>query len=373
MPTEAQLRIPPWRAAVFGTDPRQQLRIQRTLIAGLIYLSGSLFIVSGIYAGLVSSRVGSFILTYEAIGFLVFFLLIRTGVNRRFADPSLTLAQLLHGLGAIVLCYSLIAAGRSLTLPLLSLAFTFALLSQLTPRQTMFCGLTVTLMLVAAFALSYWRDARAMNVGQEVINLIMAVLTLTIFSTVFRQLKQWRARLDEQRSQLSRLIDELRVLATRDELTGLVNRRSMNATILEELLRFKRHHRSFCVAILDVDNFKQVNDQYGHHEGDRVLVAMASHLTQKFSMPDQVSRWGGEEFVVLFPESTLTAATEALDEARLNFACTVGAQTNSTRKITFSAGVTPCFSFDDPISILARADAALYTAKHQGKNRVIAT
>jgi diguanylate cyclase (GGDEF)-like protein len=372
MPPSSPFLFERWRTLVLGADSFQQLRIQRTLIAGLIYAASAVLIIGSIYAKKTAWSSGCIVLAYEAIGSFTFLLLIRMGMNLRFSDPSLTLPQLLHGLGAAVLFYFWIPVGRSLTLPSLSLALTFALLSRLTPRQTLYCGLTATAMLFVAFLISLWRGNSTMNVTQEAINLIMAGLTLPIFSMVSKQAKEWRDQLKKQRAQLLKLADELRERALRDELTGLVNRGAMNAAILEEFLRFERHRRNFCVAILDVDNFKQVNDLFGHYEGDSVLVALSRHLTQHFSQPDQVSRWGGEEFVILAPESTLSAIVEALDEARRSFVCSAGMATDSPRKITFSVGVAQCHADDDPSILLARADMALYAAKRQGRNRVVA-
>lgn len=356
---------------VLGLDPLQQVRLQRTLIAGLIYMASCVAIVLGMAEGLTTVAAGCTVMAYEWAGFLAFFLSIRFGLTQQLEDPALTLPQVLHGLGAIVLAYLLIPAGRNLTLPLLSLALTFALLSKLTPRQTTYCGLAATAMLVVAFMTSYLGKPDSADVAREAINLIMAALTLPVFSSVARQVKEWRDRLDEQKAQLHQLIGELRELAARDELTGLVNRRAMNTAVLEELMRFKRHQRAFCLAILDVDNFKRINDQFGHQVGDTVLQALARHLTGHFAMPDHVARWGGEEFVILLPECTLDEAALMLDAMRAQFGHVVGGDAVPAYGVTFSTGVTQACAGDLPTQILARADAALYQAKQQGKNKVV--
>lgn len=357
--------------SVLGFDPPQRLRLQRTLIAGLIYLASCVAIALGMAEGLTTVSAGVAVMAYELAGFLAFFMAIRFGLTRRLDDPALTLPQVLHGLGAIVLAYLLIPAGRNLTLPLLSLALTFALLSKLTPRQTTYCGLAAAAMLVVAFLASYLGRPDTADVAQEAINLIMAALTLPVFSSVARQVKEWREKLDEQKAQLHKLIGDLRELAARDELTGLVNRRAMNTAVLEELMRFKRHQRPFCLAMLDIDNFKRINDQFGHHAGDAVLLALAQHLTQHFTMPDHVARWGGEEFVILLPECALDDAILMLDAMRIQFVHVIGGDTVPACGVTFSTGVTQACPGDLPAQILERADAALYQAKRQGKNQVV--
>lgn len=356
---------------LLGAHPQQRLRMQRTLVAGLVYVLAALAIAAGTHAGAVDAIAGCTVVLYLASGCLLFLALIRSGLSLAFADPALTLPQLLHGLGGIVLCYTVIPAGRSLTLPLLSLAMTFALLSRLSPRQTMYCGLIAALMMVGAYALTANRHGTD-DITQEGLNLIMAALTLPIFTSVSRQVKEWRVRLQTQRDELQHLIDELRVLAVKDPLTGLSNRRAMSAAMLEELLRYRRHQRPFCVAILDVDDFKSVNDRFGHHEGDRVLITLARHLGGQFPGPDQVARWGGEEFVILFPEGRLDHVLPWLESARGKIHIEVGSGTAQARAVTCSFGVTQCRPNDDPAAILTRADAALYEAKRAGKNRVLA-
>ncbi len=193
-----------------------------------------------------------------------------------------------------------------------------------------------------------------------------------MFASVSRQVKEWRERVSSQKTELAQAVEDLRKLATRDELTGLVNRRSMNAAILDEHMRFQRHQRPFCVAIIDIDHFKRVNDQYGHQAGDRAIVALALHLRQHCTLPDQVARWGGEEFVVLLPEVQLDAAAAWVDEMRRGFSFDAGMGNEASSPLSFSAGVAQCISHESPSTVIERADKALYEAKANGRNRVVA-
>ncbi|MBI5925180.1 MAG: GGDEF domain-containing protein [Aquabacterium sp.] len=355
-------------AWLLGRDPKQRVRVRRTLVAGLIYLGGALFLAGGVHEGLVERTSAILLVAYESLGFGFFYLAIRSEFSLRCMDPSLTMLQIIHGLGAVVMSYSLIPGARSLTLPLLSLALTFALLSRLSPRQTMICGLSATAMLVLAFAHAYLLRAATVDVMQESINLIMAALSLPVFASVSRQVKEWRDRLDQQKDHLVKLIGDLRELATRDELTGVVNRRSINATMLEEYLRFKRHGRSFCLAMVDVDHFKRVNDDFGHYEGDRALMALATHAIKFVKRPDQVARWGGEEFLILMPECDLLQAQRTLEDMKATFSFLVGDGTASPRNVTFSVGLAQCLAGEALAGVQSRADSALYQAKAQGRN-----
>jgi diguanylate cyclase (GGDEF)-like protein len=144
----------------------------------------------------------------------------------------------------------------------------------------------------------------------------------------------------------------------------------MTAKLAEEELRFRRHHRPFCVAMLDIDHFKRINDACGHQEGDRVLQAFARLARRHFPAPDQVARWGGEEFVALMPESDLAAATATL-EAMLDEADIHAGVDGRTWRVTFCAGVAQARTGEPVGELLKRADAALYRGKAEGRNRIV--
>ncbi|MEW4454553.1 GGDEF domain-containing protein [Bremerella sp. JC817] len=145
-----------------------------------------------------------------------------------------------------------------------------------------------------------------------------------------------------------------------DPLTGLSNRRALDDS-LESLFAMKdRYELTFSLCIIDVDHFKKINDEYGHLEGDRVLQAVASLIDNCVRETDVVTRYGGEEFVVLMPSTTLAGG--------LIFAERVRAAVQQDMKVTVSGGVAQASESDEPQTLLARADAALYRAKANGRN-----
>lgn len=163
-----------------------------------------------------------------------------------------------------------------------------------------------------------------------------------------------------------RLHTELQHLANHDPLTNALTRRHMNDACLGELARCRRHGRSMALLMMDLDNFKAVNDSYGHQTGDRVLVDFVVRVNALLRQPDQLGRFGGEEFVVLLPETTLAEALVAAE--RIRAACDVS---GSAPDCTVSIGVTTNERDDDTMdTLLARADAAMYRAKTNGRNRV---
>ena len=163
-----------------------------------------------------------------------------------------------------------------------------------------------------------------------------------------------------------RLRAELEHLATHDSLTGALNRRQMRALFSNELLRCHRQHRSMGLLLIDLDHFKVINDTYGHQAGDKVLIEMVIKVNGLLRASDQLARFGGEEFVVLLPD---TSPQEALAAAeRIRVACTAS---TSSPFCTVSMGVASNQVDTDTLdAMLARADAALYRAKANGRNRV---
>ncbi len=161
-------------------------------------------------------------------------------------------------------------------------------------------------------------------------------------------------------------------LVEHDELTGLLNRRGMLRSIHRIHASAMRSGQPYCLAILDLDHFKQVNDAYGHNVGDEVLRRVAEQLTKDLRREDWVGRWGGEEFVVALPGSTEAQAMHTIERLRNG----VGKQRIQTQGfdfgITLSAGVALCRApADDPNDVLRLADAALYRAKAAGRDRTI--
>jgi diguanylate cyclase (GGDEF)-like protein len=163
---------------------------------------------------------------------------------------------------------------------------------------------------------------------------------------------------------------ELAELAVTDALTGVHNRRHFMMRASEELKRCRRHKHSFGLLMIDADHFKRINDTLGHPQGDRVLVAIARTVRETLRETDLVARFGGEEFVVGLPETTLDHAAYVAEKLRSAIeACVVEGM---DRPFTVSIGVCayPASKPESVEEMLELADAALYQAKTNGRNRV---
>lgn len=185
------------------------------------------------------------------------------------------------------------------------------------------------------------------------------------------QLQQQLVSLQAQNQRLSQELQHARTLSLTDELTGLPNRRGLLRRIEEEVGRITRHPSPLTLAILDIDHFKQVNDEYGHTVGDQVLKAYADHLQAVFRRHDCIARFGGEEFVLLLPSTNVDGALKALAKIRER---TTGHVVQTQSKVvplpTFSAGVASYRLQESIADFLHRADQALYRAKQNGRNRI---
>jgi len=156
--------------------------------------------------------------------------------------------------------------------------------------------------------------------------------------------------------------------AVTDALTGLGNRHWMKEMFEREVTRAQHSGRTLCLMMLDVDNFKQFNDRYGHIAGDRVLVAVASALREYLRPTDLIARFGGDEFAVLLPDAESQQAVQTAERVREQIAAL--SPPSLSTAVTVSIGLTARTEHDDVSGLVHRADEAMYEAKAKGRNRV---
>ncbi|MEW6179045.1 MAG: diguanylate cyclase [Chloroflexota bacterium] len=163
---------------------------------------------------------------------------------------------------------------------------------------------------------------------------------------------------------------KLRSLMIYDGLTNLLNHTTIKERLVKELIRSEREKQPLSFAMIDLDHFKKVNDQYGHSAGDRVLKSLARLLKQRLRRTDLIGRYGGEEFSIIFPNTNAAEAASVVDKLRESFARLHHLSPDGVFTVTFSCGIASFPQFKTAVEISNAADKALYQAKEGGRNRV---
>ncbi|MCC7483849.1 MAG: diguanylate cyclase [Burkholderiales bacterium] len=188
------------------------------------------------------------------------------------------------------------------------------------------------------------------------------------------ELSAVRARVEEaerEMHKLQRALAQATELARHDSLTGLLNRKGLEDAMRRELARSRRRATPLCVALIDIDDFKQLNDTHGHQSGDAALAHLAELARATLRPQDALARYGGEEFVFLLPDTSLDQAVAAISRLQRELARREFVRGGHGIAIRFSAGVALLGADEGKDGVLARADGALYAAKRAGKNRVV--
>jgi diguanylate cyclase len=189
------------------------------------------------------------------------------------------------------------------------------------------------------------------------------------------ELTNLRERAQEKHLQLEQLqqqLDRVSAQARHDPLTGTLNRKGLDEAMERELTHAQRTGSPLCAGLLDVDNFKQINDRLGHSTGDAALVHLAEVMRTVMRPQDMLARYGGEEFVLLLPNTVLPEGIEALQRLQRELTTRFFLQGNEKLLITFSAGVAQATEGETGTDLVRRADQGMYLAKRAGKNRVMA-
>jgi polar amino acid transport system substrate-binding protein len=197
---------------------------------------------------------------------------------------------------------------------------------------------------------------------------IGALILLTVFVVRNRRLTHLHSELLKAHQQLEEKSQELKRLSVTDSLTGLYNRRKIEIDFATECLRMQRYPGALSVILLDIDHFKKVNDTFGHQAGDRVLCGIAEALRRRVRTSDIVGRWGGEEFMLVLPQTTLSEAAALAEDLRREIQ-TLDLSPAPSQSASF--GVATVEAGDDHAGVFKRADHALYRAKDSGRNMVV--
>jgi diguanylate cyclase (GGDEF)-like protein len=186
-----------------------------------------------------------------------------------------------------------------------------------------------------------------------------------------KELVELTRKLVDEISERKQAEERLARTATSDLLTGVMNRRAMLEQLRYQLVRHQRNKTPFILLVLDIDHFKNINDTYGHDIGDQALISVADVLLNSTRSQDLISRWGGEEFLILLPDTDIKGGVIVAEKIRSRVESEVFKAAGKSLQLTMSIGVTEYKDGQNIEQCIKAADSALYKAKDQGRNRVV--
>jgi diguanylate cyclase (GGDEF)-like protein len=355
-------------AGTLSRRSRQRRQIQGMIAAS--YLIDALILYAYAHAGSIPTTIPP---AYAATGLfsVVFYLVLsETGFTERFKDHYFVLPQLCISV-ALMLAFAYIApAVGGMFLCLLFLVFNFGSLRS-TPGQSAIVWTAATFGIAGLLLLT--DKPIGLPHGNELerfATTLMFALTigrcmfLGIFSSSMRQ------SLYQSGQKLKEAYRRIEELAELDELTGSFNRRCIMRLLEEEITRSARLNNPCSIALIDLDFFKRINDRHGHPTGDEVLRTFAITVFANIRSIDRFGRYGGEEFLLVLPDTEPESAAHMLDRLRTIIAELDWSAFSPGMQVTMSAGVATLRADESSDTFLARADSALYDAKARGRNRI---
>lgn len=359
-------RLAQW---VFGPDRATRSRTAAILLCAVMYAICCLAAGMAADLGVMRPFAPPLLAMTSVPAYLVFFGLVRSGRTRALKDPTLMVPQNLFALMAIGFAYTAVGPNdRGVVLVLLALVMVFGMYTH-TPKQSAAIGVLAVVALAVAMAVLSWLDPVYYPPMLELIRFELLAGSMPVVVISAYRLSAWRERIAAQRIALRSALEQVQKLAIRDALTGLYNRRHMQDKLDHSIRRFDRYGERFAIALIDLDHFKQINDQRGHKAGDAALAAFAAAAGNVLRETDTVARWGGEEFLVLLPNATASKAAVAMQRLREALARGPLPHGDAHIHLRFSSGIAIHDAPGNAVQLLERADKALYQAKRQGRNR----
>ncbi|HEY0064971.1 MAG TPA: GGDEF domain-containing protein [Telluria sp.] len=359
------------------TRRHQRLRERRMLIGSLSYLVTLSLVLAFWYLGeygidVVRNYVAA-VLSLVAF----FFMMIRTNRNLRFADPSMTLAQVAL---SILPAYYVMFHSQQARSVFLILVISAAMYGLFQFRMRDF--LVLSLVVIGGYALMivllYTFRPAEIHLKIELLQLFSLTATFLQFSGLGgfiaglrNKVKIHLVDLATRNGELVEALQRIEDLAMRDELTGVFNRRFLMETIRNEKVRGQRSGSQFTLCILDVDHFKRVNDQFGHHAGDQVLQEIARVANDALRQTDYFGRYGGEEFAMVLTDTVTEGAIVTAERVRRRIEEIDFSSISQGFRVTVSIGIADSQQAEDAALTFKRADQALYLAKEAGRNRCV--
>lgn len=361
-----------WTDQLLGTDRRMRDRALLCLLGNLIYLVWFVLLTAfAIPQQRVSPGLGIVFMVLMIPGLLLFYPLVRSGWSQRLSDPGMVSAQILWGCLISVIAYATVPSGRGALLQTMGLGLVFGFMN-LKPKAAVRTGMVLIGMLMAMLVVSLFVSLPEFRPQTQAIKLLAAAAIMGLITMQSRKFAILRQRVEDERHEMEAAQQALERVTQHDALTGLFSRLCAQERLEHEHQRAVLSGQTFGVVLIDLDHFKQVNDQHGHHVGDEVLVQFAQASQHVLRDTDLIARWGGEEFLVILPDTREPSEVlQALDRLQAQLRTTSVSHTAPSLRISFSAGYALWAPGEDVATLLQRADQALYSAKNAGRQKTV--
>jgi diguanylate cyclase (GGDEF)-like protein len=355
---------------LLSRDPALRARLVQVSLGMGAMLAGGAAMHYFAAAGLVPVR-GLWVWSLCAVAAIALvWLLVRTGRTARLSDPTLAVPQMVVALTLGAWLYAMLGPARGAAFPVVMVMLMFGLFAA-TPRQMAWVGLYAVTVFGATMAILAWRQPQRYPPEVELGHFLVVATMMPAAAVLAARVSTLRERMRAQRAELERALARIEELATHDALTGTVNRRHMAALLEGERQRSVRSGHVFCLAVLDVDGLREVNDTQGERSGDALLRAMAQEAQTALRLSDRIGRWGGGCFVLMMSDTRATLARGAVERLRARMAVVRPEGWCGAGWPTVSAGLTEHRAGETVDKTLARAETALREAKAGGRDRLV--
>jgi diguanylate cyclase len=355
---------------LLSNDPVQRVRLTQMLLAMAVMGAGVLAMTYFVWVGVAKLWAVAAWSIGNLLGMAVFFGLVRSGWSRRVREPSLTLPQMVFAITSAALAYGILGAARGAVFPVVMVALMFGMFVA-SPRQMRWISVYAVVLFAAVMTVLALVRPQDYPVLIELGHFLLVATMLPAVSILAGRVSRMRYRARLQRADLSQALNRLREHTTRDELTGLINKRHMVEVMEQEHQRCIRSGQTFCLAMLDIDAFKPVNEAHGYAVGDAVLRAVADEALRQVRVSDPLARWGSDNFVLLLSDTRAVLARGGLERLHQRVAALRILNGGAALGVTLSAGLAEHHAGETVSQTLARAERALADAKAQGRNRVV--
>ncbi len=361
----------------------QALRLKRLRLAMLSWTIAIFMAACAWSLGLLHMNALEFASAVVVISIVMLFSdhAVRRGWNLRFKDPSLTLPLILFSIAIALWVVSRTTDARGIMLMIFIMSMMFGMF-HLDRRQYIMVALVAVGGYLLIFLTEWWTGACERCIDLGLLELAVFGIVMFWMAYIGSYVSQLRRKLNERNADLLALNERLTFLAGHDHLTGLPNRRRILDSVEQAGRRARDSKQAFCLAMLDLDRFKQVNDTLGHAAGDEVLVEFARRTNRVLRGEDTVSRvdptmddmgrFGGEEFLAILQDTDLDGAYQAAERLREAIRSQPFETHAGPVSCTVSIGLARYRPPEPLRNTLARADQALYRAKKAGRDRVVA-